>query len=296
MNEIKEPVHLDLDLLHPHPEQDNLFAPPSPQEIQRLSDDIVRNGLRQPIEVLSDGTIIRGHSRVLAAKHAGKTALSAIVREDLDNASEAEVLKALAEDNLNRRHLGPLEIAKSFAVIAGAEVKSADAKSLSKAMSAAQQQIATQLGISRKTLQRYLKILDTPLDVQHAVAKDYISMDLALAIHKQKWKQQQKIAAAIKSVVERQEQLRDRLQFELKNAVTDLLGDTHQQRQAYTPVAKLVKALRSALEAFGNDDSPKEAHRRWLTEQRPTLVKGQEMLTKIIKEIDELTRERKKAA
>lgn len=293
---MNEPVHLELELLQPHPEQDNLFAPPSPQEIERLADDIVRNGLRQPIEVLSDGTIIRGHSRVLAAKHAGLKTLLAIVRNDLDDASEAEVLKAVAEDNLNRRHLGPLEIAKSFAVIAGAGVNSADGKSLSRAMSAVQQQIATQFGISRKTLQRYLKILDTPLDVQHAVAKDYISMDLALAIHKQKWKLQQRIAAAIKAVMERQEQSRDRLPFELKNAVTDLLGETHKQRQAYTPVAKLVKALRAALEAFGDDDSPKEAHKRWLREQRPTLIKGQEMLNRLVKEIDELTSERKKAA
>jgi len=296
MNEINEPVDLDLELLRPHPEQDNLFAPPSPQEIQRLAKDIERNGLRQPIEVLSDGTIIRGHSRVLAAKHAGLTTLLAIVRNDLDDASEAEVLKALAEDNLNRRHLGPLEIAKSYAVIAGAGVESADGKSLSRAMSAVQQQIATQFGISKKTLQRYVKILDTPLDVQHAVAKDYISMDLALAIYKQPRKQQLRIAAAIKSVVDRQESLRDRLPFELKNAVTDLLGDTHKQRQAYTPVAKLVKALRSALEAFGDNDSPNEAHKRWSTEQRPTLVKGQQMLSKLVKEIDELISEKKKAA
>ena len=296
MNETNQPVDLELNLLHPHPEQDNLFAPPSPQEIQRLADDISRNGLRQPIEVLSDGTIVRGHSRVLAAKRAGLKSLLAIVRDDLDDAGESAVLKALAEDNLNRRHLGPLEIAKSYAVIAGAEVNSADDRSLSRAMSALQQQIAAQFSISKKTLQRYVKVLETPLEVQHAVAKDYISMDLALAIHKQSRKQQQRIAAAIKWFMEQQEQLRDRLPFELKNAVTDLLGETHKQRQAYTPVAKLVKALKNALEAFGDDESPKEAHRRWLTEQRPTLVKGQQMLTKLVTEIDELISENKNAA
>ena len=283
-----EVLELDLKKLTAHPQQDQLFARPSTQEIERLADDIVRNGLRQPIEILPDGTIIRGHSRVLAARHAGLKSLPGIIRHDLDELGEVAVLKALAEDNLNRRHLSPLEIAKSVAVLRSTDLSKVNGRSLSRAMSRLQTQIAEQFGISKKTLQRYGKILQTPLSVQHAVAKDYLPMDLALQIERQPNDRQQVVAAVIEEVIEDFGDDADELPKEMRAAVLKALGPAHKQRRAYTPVAKLVNALRIALQDFKDQGNMKDAQRRQWAEQRTVLLKGQRLIGKLIKQIDEL--------
>lgn len=289
-------VDVDLSALHPHPEQDKFFAPPSPEEITRLADDIVRNGLRQAIEVLPDGTIIRGHSRVLAAKQAGFTTLPAIIREDLEKAGEAAVLKALAEDNLNRRHLSPLEIAKSFAVIQTSSLKDGNGDKLARAMSKLQAQIAQQFAISKKTLQRYIKVLDTPLSVQHAVTKGYLSMDIALQIQNLPYKHQTKIGAVIDELVNEQTKRDDSLPRKVKSAVLRAMGESHTQRQSASPLAKLVKALQTAQEAFGSDETIKGSqNRRWAV-QRAALVKGKDLIAKLIEQLDEAIGADRKAA
>lgn len=289
-------VEVDLSDLTPHPQQDSLFAPPSPEQITRLADDIKRNGLRQPIEVLPDGTIIRGHSRVLAAKQTGLTTLRAIIREDLEKAGESAVLKALAEDNLNRRHLSPLEIAKSYAVIESSSLKNANGDSLARAMSRLQKQIAQQFGISKKTLQRYIKVLNTPLPVQHAITKGYLSMDIALQIQKLPYKRQEKVGAAIDALVKNEEQRDDRLPNKVKAEVLRVMGSAHTQREACSPLAKLIKALHNAQEAFGSDETIKGTqNRRWAV-QRAALVNGQELITKLIEQHDEALGTESKAA
>ena len=289
-------VEVDLSDLNPHPQQDLLFAPPAPEEITRLADDIERNGLRQAIEVLPDGTIIRGHSRVLAAKQAGLTTIQAIIREDLEEAGEAAVLRALAEDNLNRRHLSPLEIAKSFAVIQTSSLKDANGDNLARAMSRLQKQIAQQFGISKKTLQRYIRVLDTPLTVQHAVTKGYLSMDIALQIQSLPPKRQTKIGAAIETLVNAQTTRDDSLPKKVKAEVLRAMGEAHTQRQSASPLAKLIKALQNAQEAFGSDETIKGSQNRRWSVQRASLVAGQQLLTKLIEQHDEAMRSNSKAA
>ncbi len=286
-------VDVDLSTLTPHSQQDLLYAPPSPEELKRLAADIERNGLRQAIEILTDGTIIRGHSRVLAAKQIGLTTLPAIVLEGL---SESDVLKALAEDNLNRRHLSPLEIAKSFAVIQSSSLKDATGENLSRAMSRLQKQIAQQFGISKKTLQRYIRILDTPLSVQHAVTKGYLSMDVALQIQNLPPKRKTKIGAAIENVVNAQTTRDDSLPRKVKAEVLRMMGESHTQRQSASPLAKLIKALQNAQEALGSDETIKGTQNRRWTVQRAALVKGQQLLTKLIEELDEAIDSQSKAA
>lgn len=291
-----EPVDLELDLFIPHPDQDRIFAKPSPQEIERLADDMQRNGQRHPVHILPDGTIICGHSRVLAARHAGLTTLQAIVREDLAEQGESAVLRALAEDNLNRRHLSPLEIAKSFTLIHSADLKDAKGRSLARRMSALQKRLAEQFGLSKKTLQRYIKLLDSPLVIQHAVSKNQMSMDLAFQIQKQSKELRQRVVDVIKTVLNEQAELGERLPAKLKSEVLKVLDGAHQQRQAYSPAARLLKALRSALAASGDGDDLNQAHNAWLAKQRSVLVRGQKLIGKLIDTIDEQTGTESKAA
>ena len=55
--------------------------------MRHLSENIAKNGLLSPVVIASDGVLIDGHRRVLAAKKAGIKTLRAVVRNEitLDN-------------------------------------------------------------------------------------------------------------------------------------------------------------------------------------------------------------------
>ena len=94
--------------LTPHPGQDELCHPLSPEELARLAEDIRRNGLLQPVEITPDGGVIDGHQRVLAARELGRTEITVRVRDDLADDRSAIDRRHIAA-NLHRRQLLPLD-------------------------------------------------------------------------------------------------------------------------------------------------------------------------------------------
>lgn len=76
-------------------------------EIDALAADIEANGLRQPIEILPDGTVLAGHQRLRAVRKLGWKEVNCVVRTDLaDDPAGAELFFIM--DNLNRRQLSPI--------------------------------------------------------------------------------------------------------------------------------------------------------------------------------------------
>ena len=73
-----------IDLKH-HPRYAAMFGDASKEDIGALADDMKRNGLRNPIEILPDGTIVTGELRVQSAKLLGWSEIEAIVRDDQAN-------------------------------------------------------------------------------------------------------------------------------------------------------------------------------------------------------------------
>ena len=63
--------------------QEAMFGDLPKEELAALAADMEKNGLRDPIEILPDGTIITGHHRVDAAKLLGWAEIDVIVRDDL---------------------------------------------------------------------------------------------------------------------------------------------------------------------------------------------------------------------
>jgi ParB family chromosome partitioning protein len=98
--------------LKDHPRQAEVFGDLSDAELAALAEDMRANGLRDPIEVVSDGTIIGGHQRVRAAKRLGWSEVDVIVRVDLQTADTIAAKKSFLTDNLLRHHLSPLVRAK----------------------------------------------------------------------------------------------------------------------------------------------------------------------------------------
>ncbi|MFO0822836.1 MAG: ParB N-terminal domain-containing protein [Gemmataceae bacterium] len=175
---VPTPTKWKLTKLKDHPEQATMFGDVPETDLKALVDNIRRNGLRHPIEILPDGTIICGHQRVRAAKLLGWREIDVIVRHDL--AKDPKAAAALfVSDNLDRRHLSPL--AKARAIQHLLEIESGtrldDLKFERK--EAMKQAIATRMGLSLRSINRYLLVIATPPAVQTALDAGHLSLTLA---------------------------------------------------------------------------------------------------------------------
>lgn len=271
-----------VDQLTPHPQQNHVFTPPSPADVEQLAKDIEANGLRNPIEILPDGTIIRGHSRLLAVKRLGWETVAVIVRHDLAKLGEAAVLTALVDDNLHRRNLSPLEIAKSAVVLINSG--KLDGGNLFEALGEHKETIAKQHNITVRTLNRYIAITRTPLEIQHAVSRDLLSMEQAGKLAQLGDQDQKRAAKAIGDLFAKEERLGSKLKGKIKAAVKEVLGPSVKGRRAYSPIALLVNALEAAQESLLGDEVTLTQY--WL-DRRDVFQSGRDLLDGILDLIDE---------
>src|SRR4051812_38618228 len=112
--------------------------------------------MQSPIEALPDGTIVAGHRRAQAARHLGWSKVEVWVRDDLKAQGDAAVEDRFIWDNLGRRQMGPLEIARcyqrlktNFRVNQSDRLSDRDKRDL-------RDQIGQRLGLSGRNLDRYL--------------------------------------------------------------------------------------------------------------------------------------------
>src|ERR1700733_15032331 len=182
--------------LIPHPRQPSLFAEPSAQEVQDLAADMKKNGLLNPVEILQDGTIIAGTKRGAAPKHPGWTEIEVWVRDDLAAQGNGAVERRLIEDNLYRQQLGPIEIARAYLAL----------KKLGRPWGLSGQdrvelrdQIGKRLDMSGRNLDRYLRVLDTPIEVQNAVAANKLPVTVAEKVAGLHYTKREQIAAEIRA-------------------------------------------------------------------------------------------------
>jgi len=155
-----------LDKLKPNAKQSS-FSPPTDIEIKQLADDIKRNGLLTPIEILSDGTIICGHSRLLAAKKLQKTEVLCVVRRDLEDAGPAAIEERLLDDNLNRRQLSNIDIARAYKRL----VELRPSRKNTNGTGEFRDQTAQRLRMSGRNLDRLLKLAEAPGEIQAVLAE-----------------------------------------------------------------------------------------------------------------------------
>ncbi|MGB9791864.1 MAG: ParB N-terminal domain-containing protein [Thermacetogeniaceae bacterium] len=102
---------LPITLLKPHPKNSELFPDRLPENLWReLVEDIRQNGIINPLVVAPDYTVLAGHLRLEAAKEAGLTHIPVVIR-DVDPESD-EAVSMLIRDNLLRRHLNDVQIAR----------------------------------------------------------------------------------------------------------------------------------------------------------------------------------------
>jgi ParB-like chromosome segregation protein Spo0J len=187
-----------LSCLHPHPKQSCLFRSRSSEETQELAANMQRNGQLHSIEALPDGTILAGHGRLKAAQLLGWEEVTVWVRDDLAG-KPLEAERRLVDDNLGRRQMGPLEIARCYR-----HLKLITKRSCGSGLAAHEElelrdQIGKRLQLSGRTLDRYLRVLEgTPAEVQDAVAVGTLPVTLAERVAGLTTKQREQIAEEIR--------------------------------------------------------------------------------------------------
>lgn len=196
-----------LDQLVRHPKQDDFFERPTQDAVETLADDIRRNGLREPIEVLppaqkgrrKEYQILSGHTRKEALELLGRTEVEVIVRYDLRDADADEVECHLLEANQNRRHLDKLTQARIAKRLYMREKRATRGRLSSSQQGELRELIGKKIGMSGRNLDRYMRLLDTPIEVQNAFCSGKLSLVLAGKVAGLNAKDQQVVAGRIRA-------------------------------------------------------------------------------------------------
>ena len=98
-----------------------------------------------------------------------------MIRKDLEQQGPAAVERRLVEDNFLRRQLGQLDKARCIEALYQLYVPDADPLKR-RPRPALRELIGKGLGISGRTVDRYLRVLETPLEVQAAFSEGKLSL------------------------------------------------------------------------------------------------------------------------
>ena len=165
---------------HPYKVQDN-------EEMEALAESIKEHGIVSPVIVrpLENTTdeyeIISGHRRVMASRKAGITEVPALV-VSLDRDAAAIVL---VDSNLHREHILPSEKAYAYKMKAEALAHKgfrADLTSGQLAPKLATEQIANDVGTSKDTVKRYIRLTNLIPEILQYVDEGRISFTPAVEL------------------------------------------------------------------------------------------------------------------
>ena len=165
---------------HPYKVQDN-------EEMEALAESIKAHGIVSPVIVrpLENTTdeyeIISGHRRVMASRKAGITEVPALI-VSLDRDAAAIVL---VDSNLHREHILPSEKAYAYKMKAEAlEHKGfrTDLTSVQLAPRLATEQIAEDVGTSKDTIKRYIRLTNLIPEILQYVDDGRISFTPAVEL------------------------------------------------------------------------------------------------------------------
>lgn len=154
---------IDINVLKPHPRNDEFFDDLNGEEFERLKNSIRDEKIYTDILVSPDMTIISGHQRVRAAKELGMTLVPIKIDEDLQD--ENSKLRALISNNFGRRKNDPSKDRKALATYVelngykNGELGNGRKKdSHNENPKLSLDEIAQQLGLSKSNLTRVLSI------------------------------------------------------------------------------------------------------------------------------------------
>lgn len=168
-------VMLDPSVLKVHPRNDEFFDDVNGADFDRLVESIREHGVLTPLRVTKDMTLISGHQRKRAALEAGVTEVPVIIDGSTD---DSEVLMKLIETNFGRIKNDPIKQAKwldEYMKLKGVQDKAGRPKKLGHNVAISQDDIANELGVDRKTLQRLKSLLKLDPAIQQLISDGNIT-------------------------------------------------------------------------------------------------------------------------
>jgi ParB family transcriptional regulator, chromosome partitioning protein len=165
-------VSLPVNSIKYHPKNHLYFRDLDKAMKDKLMEDMRDNGQINPIIVKKNEdityTVLAGHQRLIAARRLNWQQIKAIVIE----VSEYEAEKLLIRDNLFRRHMGGMELARAleaYSKLSDNQTK----KSI--------RQIADEIGENRNTIHFYMKLNTLIPEIQQLVEEKKLSATAAQA-------------------------------------------------------------------------------------------------------------------
>lgn len=163
-------LQIELTKLYPFKDKKNRVQPFKifPDKVEQIKLSATDIGIVTPLIVrkYEDGyQIISGHHRYIAAKELNLLSVPCVVRDISDD----EAIKFVAECNIQRSKLLPTEYAEIYARY----------MELRNDIDMTSQEIADKFGISRKSLYRYIKILDLTDDLRSLIDDNMLHTDTA---------------------------------------------------------------------------------------------------------------------
>lgn len=262
------PNLVSISLLKPHPKNSEYFSAPTPEEREALKQSIQAQGIRDPLKVLPDYTVIAGHVRLEIAKELG---IEKVPVEVWDvSPEEAEYL--LVADNEERRVCqDPIKKAKRAEFLAkywnirlgkGGDKKSMDNLSIDFKKKTLND-VAKAINEDYKTTQRLLKLNDLILPFQKLVSEGKLGQSAAYSLAFLSPEEQEKLLKVLGesgvcglSVKEAQD-LRREIEAERKRAeeLTRRLAESEKALAAAKEGSDEAARLKAEIDALRNENA-----------------------------------------
>lgn len=172
----KEIVKWKIKDLRQHPRQAAFFYDLPFHLLRDLAQDIEARGLKDPVEILPDGTIVCGHQRTRAGIQLGWEEIDVWINHDLAAQGELAIEQRLIEDNLVGRKMDRLDQVRCYRRLHDIAPETPDQSRRSHQLGRLRDVVGKRLNMSGRTLERYIRVLDAPREVQDAFRSGGISL------------------------------------------------------------------------------------------------------------------------
>ena len=183
---LNEESAMEIEISRIHSFKDHPFKVLDDGKMQDLEDSVKENGVLTPVLIRPTANdqyeMISGHRRMHAAAIAGLTTIPAIIRE----LSDDEAVIAMVDANIQREELLPSEKAFAFKMKlnamkrqAGRPTKNASQNGTNKR---SDELLASEVGISRNQIQRYIRLTELIPELLELVDKKKLQFTVAVDI------------------------------------------------------------------------------------------------------------------
>ena len=235
---------VEVSWLKQHPRQNEFFPLQVDAEVDQLADDLENRGQQEPIHCSADGTIIRGHRRVMAARQLGWTMIDAVIRHDLGGPTSEAAVNEMILDNYMRQQLDPLTMARCYQ-----HLKKSSARDGARGGDV-RDYFAKCLGTMRsgRTLDRLARLLKLPIELQRLYSRGELTKSAGEEILRLPVESQNALAQAVHAGVPIKQLLKD---YEVQPACEE--SSTRDVGQGFLNMLKnRVPQLRRHVDDLGN--------------------------------------------